>query len=104
MTGKEEWQMGGVRRNHDAAFKARVALEAIKGTRTMAELSSEYGVHPNQIGQWKKRLLKELPDIFSDKRERVKKDSDELVAELYRQIGQLKVELDWLKKKSQILG
>jgi len=96
--------MGGVRRNHDAAFKARVALEAVKGTKTMAQLSSEYGVHANQIRQWKKRLLEELPDVFSDKRERVKKGNEELVAELYRQIGRLKVELDWLKKKSQILG
>jgi len=96
--------MGGVRRNHDGAFKAKVALEAVRGTKTMAQLSSEYGVHPNQIGQWRKRLLEELPDLFSDKRERLKKDDEELVAELYRQIGQLKVELDWLKKKSQFLG
>jgi len=96
--------MGGVRRNHDGAFKAKVALEAVRGTKTMAQLSSEYGVHPNQIGQWRKRLLEELPDLFSDKRERLKKDDEELVAELYRQIGQLKVELDWLKKKSQLLG
>lgn len=96
--------MGGVRRNHDAAFKAKVALEAVRGTKTMAQLSSEYGVHPNQIGQWRKRLLEELPGLFSDRRERLKKDDEELVAELYRQIGQLKVELDWLKKKSQVLG
>jgi putative transposase len=59
--------MGRVRRKHDAAFKARVALQAVKGEKTIAQLSSEYGVHPNQIGQWRKRLLKELPGVFSSK-------------------------------------
>ena len=55
-----------MRRNHDGAFKARVALEAVKGEKTMAQLSSEYGVHSNQIRQWRQRLLDELPDVFSD--------------------------------------
>lgn len=96
--------MGKIRKKHDAAFKARVALEAVKGEKTIAQLSSEYGVHPNQIGQWRKRLLKELPGIFSGKRPREEKDRGELEAELYRQIGQMKVELEWLKKKSEILG
>jgi putative transposase len=92
-----------MRRNHDAAFKAKVALEALKGVKTIAQLSSEYGVHPNQIRQWKKRLLKELPEIFSGRRKKAEQDRDELEAELYRQTGQLKVELDWLKKKFQTL-
>ncbi len=96
--------MRNMRRKHDAAFKARVALEAVKGEKTIAQLSSEYSVHPNQIGQWKKRLLEDLPGIFSKNRERVEQDNEELVAELYRQIGQLKVEVDWVKKKSQSLG
>lgn len=91
--------MRSMRRKHDAAFKAKVALEAVKGEKTIAQLSSEYGVHPNQIGQWRKRFLKELPDIFSGRSKRVEQDKDGLEAELYRQIGQLKVELDWLKKK-----
>jgi transposase len=91
--------MRSMRRKHDAAFKAKVALESVKGEKTIAQLSSEYGVHPNQIGQWRKRLLKELPDIFSGRRKKSEQDKDGLEAELYRQIGQLKVELDWLKKK-----
>jgi transposase len=92
-----------MRRNHDAAFKARVALETIRGEKTIAQIAAEYGVHPNQIRQWRQKLLEELPRLFSDRRKRVEKDGEELQAELYRQIGQLKVELDWLKKKSQVL-
>ena len=94
----------GTRRTHDAAFKAKVALEAVKGEKTLAQLAGEYGVHPNQIGQWRTKLLKELPALFSERGHRAEQDHEELEAELYRQIGQLKVELEWLKKKSQILG
>lgn len=93
-----------MKKNHDAAFKAKVALEAIKGEKTTAQIASQYGVHPNQIGQWKKRLLKELPSVFSDRRKKADKEKEVESDELYRQIGQLKVELDWLKKKSRILG
>jgi transposase len=93
----------GKRRTHDAAFKAKVALEAVKGEKTLAQLAGEYSVHPNQIGQWRKKLLKELPTLFSERGNYQEKDRDELEAELYRQIGKLKVELEWLKKKSQIL-
>lgn len=85
-------------KSKDAAFKAILALEAVKGEKTIAQIASEYGVHPNQIGQWKRKLLEELPMLFSDKRSRHDKDQEELEAELYRQIGQLKVEIDWLKK------
>ena len=92
---------GNMRKSHDAAFKARVALEALKGEKTMAQISSEYGVHANQIRQWRQKLLDELPDLFSDRRKKKDKDHEENTSELYRQIGQLKVELDWLKKKSQ---
>jgi transposase len=93
-----------MKKNHDAAFKAKVALEAVKGEKTIAQIASEYGVHPNQIGQWKKRLLEDLPGLFSDRRRKEEKENAAETDELYRQIGQLKVELDWLKKKSQILG
>jgi len=75
-----------MKKKHDAAFKARVALEAIKGEKTMAQIASEYGVHPNQIGQWKKRLLKELPSIFSERRKKEAKEGTELAEELYRQM------------------
>ena len=92
-----------IRKRHDAAFKAKVALEAAKGEKTIAQLSSEFGVHANQIRQWKKQLLDDLPSLFSDRRSKKEKDDEALQEELYRQIGQLKVELDWLKKKSQLL-
>lgn len=92
--------MQGKRRKHSAQFKAKVAIESIKGEKTVAELSSFYGVHPNQISKWKKRALESLPDVFSKKHERENKDRETLEEELYKQIGQLKVELDWLKKNS----
>ena len=90
--------MGRIRKNYSSAFKAKVALEAIKKEKTMSQLSSEYGVHSNQINQWRKRLLEELPEVFSNKKQKKEKDTEDLQDELYRQIGQLKVELDWLKK------
>jgi len=96
--------MGGKRRRFSAAFKAKVALEAVRGEKTIAQLSSEFGVHGNQIRKWRRQLLDELPKIFTDGRKRSEKDSEELTAELYRQIGQLKVELDWLKKKASMLS
>jgi len=95
--------MGGKRRRFDAAFKAKVALEAVRGEKTIAHLSSEFGVHGNQIRQWRRHLFNELPSIFINGRRRSEKDSEELTAELYRQIGQLKVELDWMKKKAAML-
>ena len=96
--------MGRTRKRFEASFKAKVALEALKQEKTISQLSSEYGVHPNQIQQWKKHLLSELPGIFSRNGNRSKEDKEALTDELYKQIGQLKVELDWLKKKSEQLG
>jgi putative transposase len=92
--------MKNKRRNHSAAFKAKVALAAIKGDKTIAELASEYEVHPNQIAQWKKKLLESTPKVFSQSRKKDQQKQQELTEHLYQQIGQLKVELDWLKKKS----
>lgn len=96
--------MRNIRRKRDAAFKAKVGLAGIKGEKTKSELSSEYGVHSNQIGQWMKHILDELPSLFSDKRKKEEKEREELESELYRQIGQLTVELDWLKKKADRFG
>jgi putative transposase len=88
------------RRRHSSAFKARVALEALKGQKTLNELASDFGVHPVQITQWKRQLLDASPAIFergsASRRER---DQEHLVEQLYQQIGQLKMEVDWLQKK-----
>lgn len=92
--------MSRKRRKFSASFKAKVALAAIKGQRTIAQLASEYEVHGNQITQWKKQLLDAAVEAFSRSRESDLKDQDELTASLYEQIGRLKMELDWLKKKS----
>ncbi len=88
-----------IRRVHPPAFKAKVAIEAIKEQKTIAELSSIYGVHSTQITKWKKKALDFIQQIFSDKFQAQAKSDDELIQELYKQIGQLKVERDWIKKK-----
>ena len=88
-----------IRRVHPPAFKAKVALEALREQKTIAQLSSFYGVHETQITKWKKQALEILTQGFSGKRERKEKDDRELTQELYRQIGRLKVEVDFLKKK-----
>ena len=87
------------RKHSSAECKARVALEALTGLKTVNELASTYGVHPTQIPHWKHRLHKEMPEIFSVRRAKREETDDALQAQLYHQIGQLKVELDWLKKK-----
>jgi len=75
------------RRQYEAAFKARVALEAVKGEKTVAQIASEYGVHPNQVRQWKEHLLSVLPELFSDRRKRTDEERDQKEAELYWQTG-----------------
>ena len=89
--------MGQTRRRLSASFKAKVALEAAKESKTLNELATEYGVHQAQISKWKKNLLEILPSIFSKDKtsEKWSKEKDEL----YRQIGEVTVERDWLKKK-----
>ena len=96
--------MSGMRKRYDGSFKARVALEAIRGDRTVVEIAAAYGVHPNQISKWKKQALDELPKIFSGRYEKTEAQGKELTDQLYQQIGRLKVELDWLKKKAGIIS
>ena len=92
--------MENKRRKFNGSFKAKVALAAVKGDRTMGELAGMFGVHANQITKWKRQLLDGVPRIFSEGRREDLRRQEALTDRLYQQIGQLKVELDWLKKKS----
>lgn len=92
-----------MRKSFTAEFKAKVALEAVRGDRPITEIASKYEVHANQVRQWKKEMVLHLPDIFSGKKKRVEKQRDQNEAKLFEQIGRLKVEVDWLKKKSDEL-
>jgi len=96
----EQCQCDKMRRQYTTKFKAQVALSAIREEKTLSELSSEFGVHANQIVRWKKELLNRAEEIFGHTADKRSQDTEAREAELYRQIGQLKVELDWLKKKS----
>jgi transposase len=94
-----------MRKKYNGEFKARVAMEALTEQRTLAELASEYEVHPTQIAKWKKELQSRASEIFSKNGPGGAKAAEAKETELYRQIGQLKVEVDWLKKKSaQVYG
>ena len=93
-----------MRKRYEAAFKARVALAALKDDKTLSELASEYGVHSNLISQWKRRLLSNVTRVFEEREDESQRDHQVVVEELHQQIGQLKVELDWLKKKAAQLS
>ncbi len=90
--------MTATRKRHSTQTKVKVAVEAIKGEKTTAELTAKYGVHASQISSWKKQALEVIPEAFSNKRARSETDQQALIDELYKQIGQLTVERDWLKK------
>jgi transposase-like protein len=92
--------MASMRTKRTSEFKAKVALAAIRGDQTVTELASLYKVHPNQITTWKRQAQDQLVAAFDSKKANSLKRDEKLKEELYRQIGQLKVELDWLKKKS----
>ena len=87
------------RRNHSALFKARVALEAMKGDQTVTELAGRYQVHPSQVHTWKKALLEGAASVFEGANGKRQKSDEALIAQLYQQIGQLKVEKDFLESR-----
>lgn len=92
------------RRKHTAEFKARIALEAIKGIDTTNEIAARYEVHPVQVGNWKKELLNRVPELFDRKNSTKNKDTEQEKAQLERKVGQLSMEVDWLEKKCVQLG
>jgi putative transposase len=96
--------MSRKRRVHGSAFKAKVALAAIRGDKTTAELASKFAVHSSQVTAWKKLLLGQAAGLFEDGRRPKREDRTAKEEELYEQIGRLKMEVEWLKKKSAELG
>ena len=92
------------RRTHSPEFKARVAMEAISGRKTLQEIAADHAIHPIQVSQWKKQLLDGAGDLFSKgRKDNEKGEQQAREAELFQEIGKLKMELEWLKKKSQLL-
>ena len=91
--------MGQTRKNHSKEFKAKVALEALKGVHSLSELASRYKVHPTQIAQWKRQLMENAPQMFDRGRSGGSADTEALTAPLYQEIGRLKMEVDFLQKK-----
>jgi transposase-like protein len=87
------------RKKFSAEFKAKVAIAAVHGSKTMNELAAEFEIHPNQIGLWKRQLCDTAPEIFSVRRPHGGRSEESLKDDLYQEIGRLKVELDFLKKK-----
>src|SRR5256886_17473476 len=102
MRWRRREEMSTQRKRYSAECKARVALDAVKGLKTVNELASTYGVHPTQIAHWKHQLQKEMPEIFSARRAKRVHDQAAFEAQLYQQIGQLTVELDGVKKKAAL--
>ena len=92
--------MGVKRRRHGGAFKAKVAVEAIKLQGTVAEIASRFGVHPQQVTSWKRQALDGIPELFSKTGTQDLRAIEEERCKLFEEIGRLKVELDWLKKKA----
>lgn len=91
-----------LRKQYTGSFKGKVVLEMLKGEKTLSELASAYEVHPNQIKNWQSHLVHHIGDLFMDKRKKGEVDKDDLIEALYKQVGQLTVELEWLKKKSGV--
>ena len=91
-----------MRKRFSNEFKAKVALAALRGDKTMGELASEFEVHPTQVSAWRNELKERALEVFGTPRERGGKDKNELIDELYKNLGQMKVEHDWLKKKLNV--
>jgi transposase len=96
--------MARKRKHHTAAFKAQVALAAIKGDKTVNELAGRYGIHPTLIHAWKKQLLASAEQAFANGAQAAAADHDAIEGQLYEQIGRLKMELEWVKKKAAAFG
>jgi putative transposase len=92
--------MSKQRRRFSADYKFRVALEAAKSQQTIGELAGKYSLHPNQISQWKRQLLTDGAEVFARNGSQAQQEQEAMQAELYEQIGRLKMELEWLKKKA----
>jgi putative transposase len=91
--------MARTRRRFDASLKAKIALEALRELRTVSEIAKQYRVHPNQVTLWKKQLVAQAAEVFESPGAKAAKSDEPQAGELYEQIGRLKVELEWLKKK-----
>jgi transposase-like protein len=91
------------RKRYTGAFKAKVGLEALKGVKTVGQIAREYEIHPVQVTQWKAVVRDRLPELF-ESRQTIEQDNEQLVTQLHEKIGQLTVEVDWLKKKCKQLG
>ena len=89
------------KRTFDSRFKAKVAIEAIKGQETLAQIASRHRLHANQISKWKKQVIDRIPELFSNGMSGKSTQDESLISALYEEIGRLKFELDWLKKKSE---
>lgn len=97
------WYHTTMKKEFSAEYKAKVALEAIRGMKSVSEIASAYQVHPTQIGFWKKQVLENLSALFTDKRTRQGKTQERLIDELYKKIGKREIEIEWMKKNLQFM-
>lgn len=99
----EFWYNETMKKEFSAEYKVKVAVEALKGMKSMSEIASTYNVHPTQIGFWKHQLIERAPTLFTDKRTKDGKTSERLIDELYKLIGQRDIEIEWMKKNLQLM-